>query len=294
MNQALDIPLPTLRKLSPEKIMEKYADITTKIFSNVDDAIPVIIPSRDEEYDIPACLAALARSKLRVIPIVVVNCSKDRTYERAKRMGAIVTEINGVKKVGATQHGMKLVLKKILKNNTNRIILFTDADTLVTRNWSQILTDRLKKSLKSNLDSGVAIFGSSIYMHGPSRMADIGQSAHGLIADLRQLVLRSKPLVRGHNYGLGLGSGNIIIDIINKLDPKQVYRDDVALYDNLRKAGVRTLRCLHVRTVVITRGDRAHSFSEFVKNVKDTNYEKSTYDKQYSIEGCPEQEGELS
>lgn len=290
MSQPIVRPLWQLHRADPEKLMQRYAGRTRKRFEKWQRsgrAVPVIIPSRNEEHDIVACLVALARSSRPVLPIVVVNCSDDRTFERAKRMGAMVSEIkSGVRKMGATQRGIKLATEYFdSTNTTRRIILLTDADTLVPRRWASILSRRLRHALARDPLHGAAVFGSSLFLHGPSRLADFGQSAHGFYLDIWQAMKRGAPLVRGHTYGLGLDLNDVIVKTLNRLDPEKMYRDDVMIYDTLKHTGVPIFRCLNPKAVVITRGDRAHSFKEFVENLYKPGYEGSTYDKQYAI--CP-------
>lgn len=274
-----------LRRLAPEEIIRKYSGATQKIFAAMRvKATPVIIPSRDEERDLPSCLVALARSADPVQPVIVVNNSHDRTYERAQVMGATVVEINGVKKMGATQKGLATVLQNVKwPNPKRRIILFTDADTLVRRYWARTLTRHLTMALDVHPDAGAATFGSSIFWHGPSFMADLAQTVHGFYADIRQWALVRPPLIRGHNYGIGLDSGHKMIDILYGLDPMQMYRDDVTIHDSLKASGVKIVRCLHPGATVLTRGDRAHSLKQFLKNLYTPGYEKSLYDEQYAL-----------
>lgn len=284
MRKVIKASLFKLRRTDPEILMQRYAAKTREIFARNMEAVPVIIPSRNEEHDIVSCLIALARSDMPVIPVVVVNCSKDQTAIRARDMGAIVVEINGVKKMGATQKGLRTVMIQLFRKNTRgRFILFTDADTLVPRSWSRIMTKHLAAGLAHNPMKGAAVFGSSIFLHGPSKLADIGQSLHGFYSDIRQWIRHAAPLIRGHTYGVGLGNQDVVISTIAGLNPTQMYRDDVTIYENLRLAGVEIGRCLHVQSIVLTRGDRAHSFQEFMKNLYQPGYEESTYDRQYDL-----------
>ncbi len=290
MSQPIVRPLWQLHRADPEELMQTYAGRTQARFEKWRQsgrAVPVIIPSRNEEHDIVGCLIALARSSRPVLPIVVVNCSDDRTFERAERMGAMVTDIkSGVRKMGATQRGVELATAYLDDNNVKRrVVLFTDADTLVPRRWAAILSRRLRRSLRHDPLHGAGVFGSSVFLHGPSRLADFAQSAHGFYLDIWQAVKRGTPLVRGHTYGLGLDLNDIVVKALNSLDPETMYRDDVTIYETLKGVGVPISRCLNPRAIVITRGDRAHSFKEFMENLYKPGYEGSTYDKQYTV--CP-------
>lgn len=282
------ISLRALRHMDGQEIIRRFGSETKRIFTRNKPAVPVIIPSRNEERDIPSCLAALARSDVPVLPIVVVNCSNDGTRERAEAMGALVVEINGVKKMGATQKGIATALEQAIWPDEHHIILFTDADTLVPKGWARIMSRHLRRSLDRLPGNGAAVYGSSIFLDGPSIAADLGQCVHAFVLDIWQFLKRASPLVRGHTYGLALDGAGRIVDTINAMDPVQMYRDDVTVYEGIRDQGVPIVRCLHPSAIVRTRGDRAHSFKELMQNLYEQGYEKSTYDKQYDLSACPD------
>lgn len=274
----------SLRRLDPDTVIRRYGKLTTKLFAANTQATPVVIPARDEEHDIPACLVSVASSTLPLHPIVVINESHDRTAERAAAMGATVVTINHVRKMGANQLGLKTAIKgNWWPDPEHKVVLFTDADTLLPKRWAETLSRHLLSASISASVNGAAVYGSSVYIHGPSLWADLGQSIHGFYVDIRQLLTHGTPLVRGHTYGILLDPYGIMVRAIDALNPKQMYRDDVTIYNTLKQNGVVMLRCLHPKAIVMTRGDRAHSWSEFQRNVSDSIYEQSTYDQQYQI-----------
>lgn len=289
MSLGTQVPLFGLRKFGPEELLEKYAHLTKKAFKRR-EAIPVIIPARNEEKDLPACLVSLANSERPVRPVVVVNCSNDRTKEFAQEFGATTLEIDGVKKIGATQYGIKTVVGEGMLHHEHKIILFTDADTILPPRWSRHLSKRLVAALAKAPEKGAAIFGSAAYLHGPSMLADMAQCVHGFYLDIAYALKRKQPLVRGANYGVALDTGNTILSTFKNLDPRQVYRDDVRIHHHLHMAGVQILRALHPDTIIITRGDRASSIKEFFKNLYQPGYEQRLYAEQYSLKKCPKRD----
>lgn len=287
MSLGTQVPLFGLRKFGPEELLQKYSHLTRKAFKRKEGTIPVIIPARNEEMDLPACLVSLANSVRPVHPVVVVNCSNDRTKEFALELGATTLEIDGVKKIGATQYGIRTVIEQgFLSDREHKIILFTDADTILPRRWSLHLSRRLTKAFAIAPQKGAAIFGSAAYLHGPSMLADLAQCLHGFYLDISYAIQRKQPLVRGANYGIILDTANTILSTFENLNPRQIYRDDVKIHQKLHEAGVQILRALHPETVIITRGDRATSLAEFFKNIYQPGYEKHAYDVQYSLKKC--------
>lgn len=287
MSLGTQVPLFGLRKFGPEELLDQYSHFTKKVFERKKGAIPVIIPARNEEMDLPACLVSLANSVQPVHPVVVVNCSNDRTKEFSEAMGATTLEVDGVKKIGATQYGINHILDQgLLPGDGHKMILFTDADTILQRRWALLFTQRLAKAFAKAPERGAAIFGSAAYLHGPSMLADLAQCLHGFYLDISYAVQRKHPLVRGANYGVILDTKDTILSTFRNLNPLQIYRDDVKIHQKLQEAGVQILRALHPETVIITRGDRAASLAEFFKNIYKPGYEKRAYDRQYSMKKC--------
>ncbi len=107
-------------------------------------SVGVLIPARDEETDLPACLRALAVS-LRELPpelerrvCVVADRCHDRTAELARRAGADVLVNARELPIGAIR---ALSARHLLRGlghhaSTRTLLLSTDADTTVDRDWA--------------------------------------------------------------------------------------------------------------------------------------------------------------
>ncbi len=92
--------------------------------------VSIVIPARDEEAYLPACLQALREldyPKELIEIIVVDNGSRDRTREIAAQFGATVLEgpdetVAGLRNLGAAQA-------------SGEILAFVDADCVVASDW---------------------------------------------------------------------------------------------------------------------------------------------------------------
>jgi peptidoglycan/xylan/chitin deacetylase (PgdA/CDA1 family) len=91
--------------------------------------LSVVIPALNEEYYISSCLEALGNQTYsgEYEVVVVDNGSTDRTAEIAERMGARV--------VREPQRGIARALIKGCAAAQGEILCFTDADTIVPRDW---------------------------------------------------------------------------------------------------------------------------------------------------------------
>ncbi len=91
--------------------------------------ISVVIPTYNEQYSIRKCLNhLLSQDFSKPYEVIVVDGpSQDKTYDIAKKMGARVFKIN--------ERGISLAWQKGSEKSRSEIIAFTEADTLVPKNW---------------------------------------------------------------------------------------------------------------------------------------------------------------
>ena len=92
-------------------------------------SVSIVVPARNEEDLLPACLEALtAQDYLGPLEIIVVdNGSTDRTLERVRRFDVNV--------VSEPRHGYVHALARGFAAVTGEIVATTDADTVVPRHW---------------------------------------------------------------------------------------------------------------------------------------------------------------
>jgi len=96
--------------------------------------VSIVIPTYNEEANLPACLESVQRLKYPDVETVVVdNGSADRTVDIAKSFGAKVLQdstkrVSGLRNLGAA-------------SSSGDIIAFVDADCVVDENWISSATE---------------------------------------------------------------------------------------------------------------------------------------------------------
>ncbi|MGC9530174.1 MAG: glycosyltransferase [Candidatus Bipolaricaulaceae bacterium] len=92
------------------------------------EQISVVVPARNEEQVLPACLAALRRQSVQASQLIVVDsASADRTGEVARSYGAEVVRVDSPGVARARQAGFARA--------RGAIIASTDTDTRVPPDW---------------------------------------------------------------------------------------------------------------------------------------------------------------
>ena len=95
--------------------------------------VSVVVPARNEERFLPACLEALRRQTLGDFELIVVDsASSDRTGEIARAFGARVIRLEKPGVSRARQAGFEAA--------KGDVIASTDADTIVPPDWLERLT----------------------------------------------------------------------------------------------------------------------------------------------------------
>jgi len=95
--------------------------------------LSVVVPARNEERCLPACLGALRRQTLKEFELIVVDsASSDRTGEIARAFGAKVVRLEEPGVSRARQAGFEAA--------KGDVIASTDADTIVPPDWLERLT----------------------------------------------------------------------------------------------------------------------------------------------------------
>lgn len=112
--------------------------------------LSVIVPARNEERFLPACLEALRRQTLKDFELIVVDsASSDRTGEIARAFGANVIRLEKPGVSRARQAGFEAA--------KGDIIASTDADTIVPPDWLERLTAPFSNS------EVVGTYGNVVY-----------------------------------------------------------------------------------------------------------------------------------
>ncbi|MET0952444.1 MAG: glycosyltransferase [Aeromicrobium sp.] len=102
--------------------------------------LAVVVPARDEQRLLPACLAALHAAIRHVGGVevdltVVADACSDRTAEIAARAGAHVLETDGANVGAARALGCAAALERHAARSDRLWLATTDADSLVPTGW---------------------------------------------------------------------------------------------------------------------------------------------------------------
>jgi len=118
-------------------------------------AISVIVPAFNEEKFLGNCLLSLKEQDFKDFEIIVVdNNSTDKTTEIAKKFGAIL--------VSEKNQGVAFARNKGAKIAKGEILVFTDADTILPKNWLSKIKEEFKRDKEL-----IAFGGSCQFYSGP-------------------------------------------------------------------------------------------------------------------------------
>ncbi len=232
-------------------LTERAGDATARAFGDIannPNALPVVIPVRNEEETLPATLICLARAE--ALPIVVDNESEDRTVARAERMGAIVLHAPSVAKMGATLKGIEYSLG--VRQATQ--VGFTDGDTLVPHTWAHVIQERLAGRAGS-----AAFFGHSFLTPASHLAANVLNNFQRSARNAKRVWHGLKPWAYGHNFALQFDAEGTLYDALRTLNPNLFQGDDTAIRDRAIQARAAVFGSMSLSTTVLTPGDRITS-----------------------------------
>jgi glycosyltransferase involved in cell wall biosynthesis len=182
--------------------------------------ISVVIPAYNEEKGIADCLQSVKNQtypEYKYEIIVVDNNSTDKTPEIAEKFGARV--------VGCQVQGVSASRQVGGKAAFGKIIVGTDADTLVARNWLELINENFQNEAIVGI-TGTAVFGSTSTFN--KILAKVG---FPLI--IRLMFLFGKPALNGFNFAIRKD----IFDKIGGFNPKLASAEDVDLGIRAGKVG---------------------------------------------------------
>lgn len=177
--------------------------------------ISVVIPTKNEEAYIEACLSAiLAQTRKPDEVIVVDNGSTDRTSEIAIRMGAKV--------INCPTPGVAVARQAGLEAASGDWVATTDADSRPGRDWLELLESRMQNA--------VAVYGPMRMFGLPRWQEELTELGYGVF--LKLMALLRRPNMGGANMAfrrdLGLQVGGY---------PRVLTSEDVYLGLALKKHG---------------------------------------------------------
>lgn len=207
-------------------------------------AVGVVVPARDEEDHIGACLDSVLRAVPPGMPAavcVVLDRCTDRTADRVPPTVDTVC-CTRPRPVGALRHlGLRRVLRRLHAHPPDRVwLLSTDADSTVGPDW-------MRDHLRHAEDGAHAVAG----------LADLADDLDPRAAAAYSRILREGEHGGGHShvYGANLGvRADAYLDVGGF--PGVPHGEDHALAARLRTGGYRLVTALdaRVRTSARTRG----------------------------------------
>jgi glycosyltransferase involved in cell wall biosynthesis len=165
------------------------------------DAVAVVVPVHDEAELLPSCLAALeaalSRSPVRSLAVIVLDACRDASAEISRRWAAerddiVIAEIDARNVGYARAIGATHALARCSEPRDRIWLATTDADTHVPRDW---LREQLRLA-----DAGAEAFAGTI------AVADWGEHGTGLGDRFAEFYARdvgdSHPHIHGANLGV--------------------------------------------------------------------------------------------
>ncbi|RYJ05130.1 MAG: glycosyltransferase [Actinomycetales bacterium] len=198
----------------------------------------VVVPARDEEDSVGACLDHLARAALRVeVPVevvVVVNGSRDRTAQVAEERGARVVTLRPAN-VGLARHAGVLAQDEAHARSGSDAtwLAFTDADSLVPVDW--LVTQLACARDGADAVVGTVVLPTEAMAEHPDWVAAYRRRVHGT--------------THRHVHGANLGVHGSVYRDVGGFRPLRLH-EDVDLVARLEAHGVRVVRT--VASPVIT------------------------------------------
>ncbi|ALJ90917.1 glycosyltransferase family 2 protein [Thermus aquaticus] len=149
--------------------------------------VSVVVPARNEEEFIGACLESILKQNPPPHEIIVVdNASTDRTGEIARSMGAKV--------IYQSKIGLHIARQTGLEAATGDVVAATDADCVVEPGWIAAIQDAFVDP------EVVEVYGPIEFMDGP--LLDRWLSRYGFPIFLRIMHLLGQPNASGGNHAV--------------------------------------------------------------------------------------------
>jgi glycosyltransferase involved in cell wall biosynthesis len=170
-------------------------------------SVSVVIPARNEERMLEACLTALSLQSDPVDEIILVdNDSTDATAATARSHAGVVV-------VTERRHGITYARNTGFDAATGDVIARIDADTMVTRGWSA----SIRRAFATDPDLA-GLTGPAGFTRLSSGDRVIGRAAYAFGRTVHELMLRERPVMYGHNMALRRPAWDLIREIVTSGD----------------------------------------------------------------------------
>jgi glycosyltransferase involved in cell wall biosynthesis len=169
--------------------------------------LSVVIPARNEEKLLAACLRALRDQSDAVDEIIVVdNDSTDSTAALARSHAGVVV-------VTEPRHGITYARNTGFDAANATLIARIDADTIVTPGWARAIRGAFAT------DPGLAgLTGPAGFTRLSHGDRIVGRVAYGLFRAVHEVMIGSGPVMYGHNMALSREAWARIRDVVTTGD----------------------------------------------------------------------------
>jgi glycosyltransferase involved in cell wall biosynthesis len=170
-------------------------------------SLSVIIPARNEERVLGACLEALDVQSDPVDEIIVIdNDSTDSTAAVARSYADVVV-------VPEPRHGITYARNTGFDAATSALIARIDADTIVTPGWARAI----RRAFATAPDLA-GLTGPAGFTRLSSGDRVVGRAAYGLFRAVHQVMIGEGPVMYGHNMALSRPAWARIRDLVTTDD----------------------------------------------------------------------------
>jgi glycosyltransferase involved in cell wall biosynthesis len=182
--------------------------------------VSVIVPAFNEENFLENCLKSLKGQDFKDFEIIVVdNNSKDKTKEIAKSFNVIL--------VSEKKQGVAFARNKGAKIARGEILAFTDADTILPKNWLSRIFEEFEK------DKNLIAFGGSCEFYSGSFLAKLASKFL-----LKPFLILDKFFSQGFNLmGCNMAIRKKTFFEISGFNENLKMNEDVEISYRLRKIG---------------------------------------------------------
>jgi len=189
-------------------------------------SLSVVIPARDEERILEACLRALSLQSDPVDEIIVVdNGSSDRTADIARSHAGVVV-------LTEPRPGITYARNTGFDAATGDAIARIDADTIVTPGWA----GAIRRAFEA--DAGLAaLTGPAGFTRLSTGDRVVGRTAYGLVKAAHEVLIGNGPVLYGHNMALRREAWEAIRDLVTVGD--HVISEDLDVTFALQHTGQR-------------------------------------------------------
>lgn len=260
-----------LWELSPSAVVSNYSQLAQRAFEGGQETgVPVVICALNEAPDIAATLASLAVSDTKVFPVVVDNGSTDETLELARNMGAKTLEEPTPNKLQALKKGVSHLIRNLEQSTP---ILFTDADTIVGHTWASSM---LRIVQRHDTGAGGLLSGRVVFASGDSPITDKVRSTTDVLKQIEARVRHKPAMVRGANMAIWFDGHGQVAQGLAGLEAS--FPQDVAIRDQIGIQGGIIIGSVHPATIVVSKGDRYRSLSDYLTTRRNSVGRLSTVD----------------